>query len=228
MAMLAGIYRQRLTGKGCWIDSSQAETGIFLTGPTVLDYQVNQREWQRYGNRSPHKPAAPHGIFRVSGDDRWLAISCFTDEHWRSLARVLDRPELLTDHRFDTLAGRLTHQDELDAAVGLALEGWSGEDAMQRLQKAGVPAGVCQTAEDRCDRDPQLRHLGWTVELDQQDIGRWPVKEFPVRFGSTPAYMGGPADRSGPSYGQDNEYVFGQLLGYSPERIRQLRAEGVI
>jgi crotonobetainyl-CoA:carnitine CoA-transferase CaiB-like acyl-CoA transferase len=228
MAMLAGIYRQRVTGKGCWIDSSQAETGIFLTGTAVLDHQVNGRAWQRYGNRSPYKLAAPHGIFRVSGNDRWLAVSCFTDDQWCALAETLRRPELSADRRFATLAGRIAHQDELDVEVGKSLARWNGEEAMRLLQAAGVPAGVCQTAEDRCDHDPQLAHLGWTVELDQHDIGRWPVKEFPVRFGATPAYMGGVADRSGPSYGQDNDYVFGDLLGYSLERIEQLRADGII
>ena len=57
-AMMAGLYRQRMTGEGCWIDSSQVESGIYLTGPTVLDYTANGRRWSRSGNRSPHRPAA--------------------------------------------------------------------------------------------------------------------------------------------------------------------------
>jgi crotonobetainyl-CoA:carnitine CoA-transferase CaiB-like acyl-CoA transferase len=99
---------------------------------------------------------------------------------------------------------------------------------MAKLQGSGVPAGVCQTAEDRCDHDPQLRHLGWTVELDQTDIGRWPVKEFPITMSATPPYMGGVIGRSGPSYGEDNAYVYGELLGMSAEQIDQLRADDVI
>ena len=47
---------------------------------------------------------------------------------------------------------------------------------MTALQRAGVPAGVCQTAQDRCDTDPQLAHLNWLVELEQAEIGRWPAK----------------------------------------------------
>jgi crotonobetainyl-CoA:carnitine CoA-transferase CaiB-like acyl-CoA transferase len=228
LAMLAGIYRQRRTGKGCWIDSSQAEAGIYLTGTAILDHEVNGRSWRRLGNRSPYKLAAPHGIYRTSGDDRWIAISCFTDAEWAALVDVLGETTLSADARFRDLHARLENQDALDTALQIALTPWSGEELMTCLQQAGVPAGVCQTAADRCDRDPQLAHLGWTVELDQHDIGRWPVKEFPVAFGTTPAYIGGPMDRSGPSYGQDNAYVYGNILGYSPAAITQLQRDGVI
>jgi hypothetical protein len=73
---------------------------------------------------------------------------------------------------------------------------------MEALQRAGVPAGVCQNAEDRCDFDPQLKFLEWMVELPQTEIGTWPVREFPVVFSKTPAYMGGTLGRSGPNYGR--------------------------
>ena len=55
------------------------------------------------------------------------------------------------------------------------------------------------------------------VELSQTEIGTWPVKEFPVKFSETPPYMGGMIDRHGPNYGEDNEYVYGSLLGISKQ-----------
>jgi hypothetical protein len=57
-------------GQGCWIDSSQAEVGIFLTGASILDHSANGRSWARHGNRSPYKQAAPHGAYRARGEDR--------------------------------------------------------------------------------------------------------------------------------------------------------------
>jgi len=99
---------------------------------------------------------------------------------------------------------------------------------MAALQAEGVPAGVCQTAEDRCETDPQLAHLGWQVELDQRDIGTWPVREVPVAFSETPPYVGGYLDRSGPSYGQDTDAVLTELLGYDAERIAELRRRNVV
>ena len=227
-AIMAALYRRNTTGEGCWIDSSQVETGIYLTGTAVLDHSVNGRHWQRYGNRSPYKPAAPHGAFRAAGTDRWIAIACFTEEHWHALVRVLEVPDLASDTRFETLERRIAHQDELEQRVGRRTEEFDAFELMAALQAQGVPAGVCQTAEDRCETDPQLAHLGWQVELDQRDIGTWPVREVPVAFSATPSYIGGYLDRSGPSYGQDTETILGDLLGLSAEEIETLRHDDVI
>ena len=99
---------------------------------------------------------------------------------------------------------------------------------MHRLQQRGVAAGVCQTAEDRCDTDPQLAHLEWLTEVTGTKIGTWPVAEMPVHMSGTPPYIGGMIDRGAPCYGEDNEYVLGEILGYTSQQIRDLQADGVI
>ena len=99
---------------------------------------------------------------------------------------------------------------------------------MHRLQSADVPAGVCQTAGDRCDNDPQLAHLEWLTEVTGTKIGRWPISEVPVKMSESPAYIGGRLDRGAPCYGEDNEYVYGELLGMSTTTIKELTDEGVI
>jgi|JI10StandDraft_1071094.scaffolds.fasta_scaffold05936_11 hypothetical protein len=66
---------------------------------------------------------------------------------------------------------------------------------MNRLQRAGIPAGVCQTAEERAERDPQLKHLDWLTVLRHSEIGEWRVKDFPVRL-SEAAHVPGRTDRT--------------------------------
>ena len=227
LGMMAGLYLQRTTGKGCWIDSSQVESGIYLTGTAVLDYAANGRSYRRTGNRSPCKPAAPHGVYRVQGEDRWIAIAVFDNEQWIALVRILDH-HLANDPRFATMELRLKNLEILDDLIQQRTGQFDGAELMRVLQEAGIPAGICQTAQDRCDWDPQLRHLEWLVELDQTEIGRWPAKNVPVRFSRTPPYVGGILDRHGPNYGEDNNYVFGELLGLSTENINELASEGVI
>jgi crotonobetainyl-CoA:carnitine CoA-transferase CaiB-like acyl-CoA transferase len=227
-AMMAALYRRQITGKGCYIDSSQVETGIYLTGTTVLEHSANGTTWSRYGNRSPYKLAAPHGAFRVAGHDRWLAISCFTGRQWEDLLSVLGEPKWGQDERFSTLEGRVALQDELEPLVESCTVSWEPYKLMAALQEAGVPAGVCQTAQDRCEIDPQLRHLEWLVELEQTELGRWPVKESAIRYSETPPYAGGINDRSGPNYGEHNAFVYGEILGLSKEEIRELEDDGVI
>lgn len=227
-AMLAALYRRDRTGEGCYIDASQGEVGIYLTGTAVLDHSVNGRPWARHGNRSPYKPAAPHGAYRTAGEDRWIAIAAFTEQHWDAVVAELSDPAWAHDERFATRQLRTEHADDLDRLIEMSTTHRDGAELMDALQQRGVPAGVCQNAEDRIDHDPQLRHLGWTVELEQADLGRWPIREHPVHLSATPSYIGGPYDRSGPSYGQDTDYVLSNLLGLDQTQRDELRAAGAL
>ena len=144
------------------------------------------------------------------------------------MAQVAGHGDWLDDSRFDTLEHRLIHQDALDAAV----EAWTCTqdrwDCMMKLQRAGVPTGVCQNAEDRVDADPQLKHLNWLTEVTGTKIGTWPVYELPMKLSRTPAHIGGLTNRGAPCYGEDNMRVLTELLGRTPGQVERLAEEGVI
>ena len=229
LAILTALFHRARTGEGQWIDASQSEVGLFISGTTILDWSANGRIWSRYGNRSPYKPAAPHNVYRCAGDDRWLTIACFTDAEWRALTEIAGHPEWAGDPRFKDLAARLAAPGRArcsSSAAGRCSR--DGYETMLALQQAGVPAGVCQTAGDRCDHDPQLAALSWLTEVTGTKIGRWPLAEVPVKLSESPAYIGGRIDRGAPGYGEDNHYVYGELLGMSSEEIKALGEEGVI
>src|SRR5215813_7755824 len=139
LAMLTALFHRARTGEGQWVDASQSEVGLMISGTAILDWSANGRIWSRYGNRSPYKPAAPHGAYPCTGEDRWLAIACFTDPEWRALAQVAGHSEWTDDARFADLAARLKNQDALDALVASWTRSEEAYDAMGRLQRAGVP-----------------------------------------------------------------------------------------
>jgi crotonobetainyl-CoA:carnitine CoA-transferase CaiB-like acyl-CoA transferase len=223
-AMLAALHYRDRTGRGQWIDASQTESGLYISGGAVLEHSVTGNAWTRTGNASPHRGAAPHGIYRCAGEDRWIAIACETDEQWRALATEVG----LDAARYATVAQRLTAATELDRRLGEWTSKQEPYPLMERLQSRGIPAGVCQTAGDRCDTDPQLAHLNWLTEVNGTKIGRWPLAEFPVRLSETPSHVGGTLDRAAPCYGEDNEWVLGELLGMSSAEIARLAADDVI
>jgi crotonobetainyl-CoA:carnitine CoA-transferase CaiB-like acyl-CoA transferase len=227
IAILAGLLHRNRTGEGQWIDASQCEAGLFVTGTAVPDWSVNGRPYSRTGNRSPYRLGAPHGIYRCDGEDRWLAMACFDDPQWESLAKLLELDDA-TRARFATLADRSAAQDELDAIVTSWTRAQDPYEAMHLLQRLGIPAGVCQNAADRCDRDPQLVALEWLEEVEGTRIGTWPIPEVPAKLQDSPAYIGGRTQRGAPMYGEDNHLVLGGLLNYSDLQIEELEAEGVI
>jgi crotonobetainyl-CoA:carnitine CoA-transferase CaiB-like acyl-CoA transferase len=226
LSILAALYHRDRTGEGQWIDASQTEAGIMLTQVPILDWSANGREWSRTGNRAAYQEIAPQGIYRCAGEDRWIAITCATEAHWKALADLAG--SCLADPRFASLDGRLAHHDALDLALSSWTAGFEPYALMLQLQAAGVPAGVCQTAGDRCDNDPQLRHLGWLTELTGTRIGRWPLAEVPVRMSRTPPYLGGRPDRAAPLYGEDNTAILTGLLGMSEEEVTELTEQGVV
>ena len=228
LAVLSAVYHREMTGEGQWIDASQSEVGLYLTAVPLLDYQVNGRVFQRAGNRSPYGTAAPEGIYRCAGDDRWIAITCEGDDEWIRLAKEAGHPEWAAQADFATAAARRRNRAALDRLV----ESWTAEcepfALMQRLQSAGIAAGVAQTAEDRADRDPQLRELEWLTELDATNFGRWPVAAPSVKMSETPQFIGGLVGRGAADYAEHNYEVYQEVLGLSAAEVDELAAEGVI
>jgi crotonobetainyl-CoA:carnitine CoA-transferase CaiB-like acyl-CoA transferase len=228
LSVLAALYHRDRTGEGQWIDASQTEAGIMLTQVPVLDWSANGQPWERKGNRAAYEGIAPQGIYRCAGDDRWIALTCATEAQWQALATAAGHGEWLADPRFATVTARMAHHDDLDAALSSWTRGFEPYELMGKLQAAGVPAGVCQNAGDRCDNDPQLRHLGWLTELTGTRIGRWPLAEVPVHMSRTPPYLGGRPDRAAPLYGEDNAAILTGLLGMSAEEVAELTEQGVL
>jgi crotonobetainyl-CoA:carnitine CoA-transferase CaiB-like acyl-CoA transferase len=87
---------------------------------------------------------------------------------------------------------------------------------------------MVQTAQDRIEDDPQLRHLGWLTEINQTEIGRWPTRGLPVHFSETPAHIGGRLNRAGPNYGEDNDFVLKNILNLTTEEVEGMRAAGAL
>ena len=228
ITMLCALYYKKRTGKGQYIDCSQVEPGIYMTGTAILDAMVNGRHSQRTGNRSLAKPVAPHGAYRCAGEDRWIAIAVTNEEEWRALVQQMGNPTWAAQDRFATLAARVQHQDELDALLTKWTKDQEPFTLQERLQKAGVPAGVCQTAQDRIERDPQLKHLQWLIPLPHSEIGVWPIKDVPFHFTNGTVNQGGPTERAAPCYGEDSDYVYGELLKLTKQERAKLEKEGVI
>ena len=228
MAILMAVYYKKRTGKGQYLDCSQVEPGITMTGTAVLDHSVNGRSYHRTGNRSPYKPAAPHGAYPCQGDDRWIAIAVTSEEEWQALVQEMGNPDWAGQEQFASLNARLQHQDELDRLVSAWTQGQEPFALQEQLQAAGVPAGVCQTAQDRIERDPQLKHLDWLIPLEHTEIGTWPVKDIPFHFTNATVNQGGPTERAAPCYAEDNDYVYKELLGLSQAEMDAFAEEGII
>ena len=222
-ALIAALDYRRRTGKGTYIDQSQWESALHFLGPWLMDYKVNGRMLTRMGNRDPH--AAPHGAFSCQGDDRWVAIAVRTDEEWRAFCQVLGRPDWTGEDRFATFKGRKDNEDELERLIEQWTKARVAEEVMMMMQEAGVPAGVVGGGGGGdLFEDPQLKHRRHFRRLDHQVIGRHVYNAPSYWLSKTPDHI----HKAGPCLGEDNEYVYKDLLGYTDDDIAEFLAEGVI
>ncbi len=219
-AILAALDYRRRTGKGLYLDQSQTEGGVHFFAPPVMDYQVNRRTMVRDGNHYPH--AAPHNVYPCRGIDRWCAIAVFTDEEWAGFCDAIGRPPWAEDGRFSSLSQRKANEEELDRLVSEWTVTVSPEAAMDLLQQNGVAAGVVKTIREVFE-DPQLAHLGFWRRRDHPVLGVHAHVGPPFRLSRTPDRQS-----TSPCMGQHNEYVYGELLGFSDEEIENMLIEGVI
>jgi crotonobetainyl-CoA:carnitine CoA-transferase CaiB-like acyl-CoA transferase len=219
--MCALDYRAR-TGTGQYINLSQYEATSSAIGHVMMEYLANGREPEPPGNRSLH--AAPQGCYPCAGEDRWCAITVSDDAEWEGLCRAIGKTDWIEDPRFVTAASRREHAEELDTTI----EAWTARrdpyEVMEVLQRAGIAAGVVQNTEDQYRRDPQLSARDFFEEIDHLKKGKVVATGIPVGLTGTPGRSG----RAGAAVGQDNDYVFGELLGMSPEEIRQCIEVGAI
>jgi benzylsuccinate CoA-transferase BbsF subunit len=221
VGIAAALLRRRRGGGGEHVDVSQIETAVYSASETILRFSANGEVETRRGNRSEHE--APHGAYPCRGDDRWIAIAVAADEEWRRLVECLESPAWARDPRFATAAGRLAHQDEIDAH----LAAWTRErdryELMERLQAAGIEAGVVQDSADLLS-DPQLAHRGHWVKLRHVHLGELWFERSGIRFSGGSGELLTP----GPNLGEHNEAVLGELLGLAAEEIARLRESGVV
>src|SRR3990172_1006538 len=92
IAIMMALHHRNRTGQGQYVDISQVETGMVLTGPAILDATVNGRSWRRPGmppgNRAWEPASAPHNTYPCAGEDRWIAIAVRNDAEWQAMARA--------------------------------------------------------------------------------------------------------------------------------------------
>lgn len=220
MAIIAALKYKHRTGKGQYIDASMLEVDVHNLTPFILDWQINKHLQTRNGNRIPY--ASPHGVFPCKGDDRWCAIAVFTDNEWQAFCHVIGNPSWTKEARFDTLKSRKNNEDELEKMVAEWTQQRSAEEIMQKLQEAGVAAGIVQNAQDIIENDPHLKERELLVPLKHPVLGVHNHPNPPYKLSKTPAQI-----RTSPCLGEHTEYVCTKLLGMSDEEFVELLGKGV-
>ena len=154
------------------------------------------------------------------GPDDWLALAVEDDEQWRALCVTIERPELAERH--PTLDDRQRAHDEIDEAIAAWSATLDHQEATQRLQDAGVPAGPV-LANWEILSDPHLFERDWFARYVHPKVGAYAWDGVPWKLSRTPARPFAP-----PLFAHDNDAVLVEYLGASEEERAALRASGAL
>jgi crotonobetainyl-CoA:carnitine CoA-transferase CaiB-like acyl-CoA transferase len=231
-ALMALLYRERQygntdsssSGHGQVIDVALYEAVFALMESLVPEYDGYGIIRQRTGNVLPG--LTPSNTYACK-DEKWVVIGGNADGVFKRLMRATGRPDLAEESRFADNMGRTQHREFLDQVISDWTSQHTLDEVMAVMIEAGVPAGPIYDAAD-ITNDPHFSARGMiekhevTIEPDETTVVRFPG--IVPKLSETP----GETQWTGPALGEHNEEVYGQLLGFTPERLAQLKQDGVI
>ena len=219
-AVLAALHHRKRTGEGQLVELGQAENVFPFLGEYYLDYLMNGRTHGPTGNRHP---SALQNCYPCAGENRWVVITVYDDDQWRALCEIINAPDLAGDAQLADPAGRHARQDEIDQRIAAWTRTQTPDATMSALQQRGIPAGAVMNQADSF-ADPHIQSRRFFHEAYQEDCGTHFYPGPLYKMSATPLGI----HRGPVMFGQDNEYVYRELLGYSAEEYAALEAAGHI
>ena len=202
-AIVSAIRHRDRTGLGQSIDVNQVDAMVAFNTCPIVSYSLFGKTWEEMRKERPPDPNRIWGVFEVK--DGWIQIAG-------------ERPRAL-----DALRERMGVEEVTEEMVAERVRGMTRSEAFRFLADVGMPVAPIYQAHESME-DPHLIARGMWVEVDHPAAGRYRVPNFPVFFSETP----GEVTSASPMLGQHTEEVLKNLLGYTPERVRELEKEGKV
>ncbi len=189
-AIAALIARERI-GQGQSIDVSLIAGALSLqTGGTIRHERMTTLY---HGPQDPLGPIPCYRLFEAS-DGKYLFAACGNGTFWGKFALAVERPELVSDPRFE------------NAPWGIAAENWQPlkdilepiirtrprDEWLRILRENDVPCAPVMTRQEFIEH-PQVAALAMRREIDDPTLGRTVQSGIPVGLGETPGQIVGPA-----------------------------------
>lgn len=221
VGILAALRHRDRAGEGQAVHCALLHTAVSYTTPIVAEASVGGRERPRLGNQ----PAwiGVSNLYPCS--DGELYVVAVTPAAWGALAALVGEPQLGDDPSLATAEQRYERRAAIDPLVRRWTSSRTTGEAIAQLRAARVPCSVCRTpAEVACDPQVLANEMLRFVDLEHAGLDRVPASSTPVAFSTLPL----PPSTRPPRPGEHNGDVYGDLLGYSADRLHELRAGGTI
>jgi len=218
---LVALHHRDRTGKGQVVDSAIYEAVLAMMESLIPEWQIAGYVRERTGATLPG--VAPSNVYPTR-EGAMVLVAANQDSVFRRLAEAMGRPELADDPRYRDHNARGARMEELDALIAEWTATYDTEELLTTLHEAGIPAGLIYTAPDMLS-DPHFAAREAIVSVASRTLGRdLSMQNVFPRLSETP----GRVRHVGRERGEDNQSVYGGLLGMTPDEIAALADDGII
>jgi crotonobetainyl-CoA:carnitine CoA-transferase CaiB-like acyl-CoA transferase len=220
-AVCAALYMREKTGEGQHIDLSLDECLVHLLDNFYVMFQITDGKIVPKRTGSHHPSVSPMGVFKAR--DGYVTLACMI-EQWPLFTRLIGRPEMATDPRFDTVENRIKNRAGVTAAVEQWLQSFeSREQALAILEENHIlSAPVLDVVQAMEKAQMQARGVLQTVSYPGAIDVR--LCKTPIHFSNADVRV-----RSNPPLlGEHNREVLNSVLGLPEDRIAELTRAGIL
>ena len=216
--IMAALYQREITGRGQAIDVSLLDCQISLLAYRGQYYLTGGEIAEPLG--TGHTTVHPQRSFKTKTFD--VVIDCNLQGLFNDMCAAMGVPEMGLSPKFDTRQHRLENKDELYDILEKIFMTKTGEEWLEILEKR-IPIGPISTV-DMALSDPQILSRNMVPEVDYGNGKKLKIIGNPVKMSGAEQEVFTPA----PHLGEHTEQILAELLGYSPEAIKELRNQKII
>ena len=219
-AITSALLGRERIGRGQYVETSLLDCyfGYHELNVQMLSASRGAIKPRRTGEH--HYMVAPAGMFK--GKNTYILIIGGLDRQWPAMCQAMNRPDLMDDSRFNSIAARARHITEVIRIVQDWVDSCTDEEVEQALEQHRVPFAPALTVEQAMNH-PHLRQRRTVRTVSDRFLGEFDIPGFPLRFSEY-----GELALEAPTLGEHNAEILSDYLGYSAARIEKLEAAGVL
>jgi crotonobetainyl-CoA:carnitine CoA-transferase CaiB-like acyl-CoA transferase len=217
VAILAALHERHATQKGKYLDIALFDVALASLVNQAQATLMTNKNPERLG--SAHPQIVPYQAFETS--DGYFMLAVGNDTQYQRLCEVIEHPELWSDARFQTNAGRVQHRKELIKKLSSIFKKQTKFHWLELCQQASIPASSINTLTEAFT-DSQAAQRNLVETLQHPLLGNLPMIASPFKA------SGSSSPIAPPLLGQDTSDILQDVLGLSLEEVEGLEQAGVI